>query len=375
MNDTFSLNILMAALKGALLVSMLALTHVALANEDYDHFEHGFDLDGAHQFVECESCHRTGVFQGTPRDCQVCHDGSGLYAKSAASFGHIPTTEFCDSCHTTSDWASIVEVDHAQVIGRCSSCHNNTGLFAQGTPTNHIQTNAECDLCHTDFAFLPALFNHDDINSGCITCHNGSDATGKSQAHIITTDVCEDCHTVDFWAPVIRVDHTQVIGSCFSCHNGVTATGKNMGHIASGDNCDDCHSTAAWLPAVFDHASVSPGTCSSCHNGTTATGQNQGHFITIAECDDCHTRDFWLPSIFAHSTLAFEPLDHRGNFDCTECHTGNSEVVAWETPIYQPDCAGCHFDTYRPGVDDHNGIDLDRDCSGSGCHSISDNEW
>lgn len=359
----------------ALLALLMCLSGGVLADQSYDHFEHGFELDGAHQYVECESCHRAGLFQGTPRECQTCHDGSGFYAKSAASISHIATTEFCDSCHISADWVSITLVDHTQVLGNCSSCHNNTGVFAQGTPAGHIQTNAECDLCHNDTFFLPAFFNHDDISSGCVTCHNGVDATGKNAAHIISTDVCEDCHTVDFWQPVVRVDHTQVIGSCASCHNGVIAMGKNAGHIVSDDNCDNCHSTAAWLPAVFDHASVAPGTCSSCHDGTTATGQNVGHFTTSAECDECHATDFWLPDMFAHTTLSFEPLDHAANLECVECHTSNSEVVVWEAPVYQPDCAGCHFNDYRPGVDDHNGIALDRDCSGSGCHSISDNEW
>ena len=76
-----------------------------------------------------------------------------------------------------------------------------------------------------------------------------------------------------------------------------------------------------------------------------------------------------------HAGLLYEPLDHRGNFACTRCHLANSEIVQWPTPAYQPDCAGCHFNDYRAGVDKHNGINADRNCGNSGCHSISENEW
>ena len=83
----------------------------------------------------------------------------------------------------------------------------------------------------------------------------------------------------------------------------------------------------------------------------------------------------WLPHIYQHLGLPYEPLDHSGNLACTDCHQGNSEAVNWPTPIYQPDCAGCHFTDYKPDVDKHQGINNDRNCADSGCHSITDNEW
>ena len=73
--------------------------------------------------------------------------------------------------------------------------------------------------------------------------------------------------------------------------------------------------------------------------------------------------------------LGYEPLDHAGNFACTQCHTNNSEVIIWPTPAYQPDCAGCHANDYDNGEDDHNGVSNDRNCATSGCHSISAREW
>jgi hypothetical protein len=76
-----------------------------------------------------------------------------------------------------------------------------------------------------------------------------------------------------------------------------------------------------------------------------------------------------------HVGLGYEPLDHRANLACTACHQGNSETVNWPAPAYAPDCAGCHFSDYRPGVDKHNGIDADRNCASSGCHRITSSDW
>jgi predicted CXXCH cytochrome family protein len=318
----------MQVLRRNLLLVTLALAGQAVAAADsHDHFQYGFDLDGAHREVPCESCHVRGIFQGTPRECGYCHDGTGIYAQSARSVVHPVTSENCEACHVVANWAAIGPVDHAEVLGACTSCHD--GRLADGLPAFHLRTTQQCDDCHTTIAWAPAVFDHSGV------------------------------------AP----------GACESCHDGVTATGKHALHMATSASCDTCHSTIAWVPALFDHGNVAPGSCATCHDGQRATGMDVGHFQTTLACDDCHTSDFWVPHIFQHTALGYEPLDHRGNPPCTDCHTASSDLVAWQSPGYQPDCAGCHANDYRPGVDRHNGIALDANCAQSGCHSISDREW
>jgi hypothetical protein len=39
----------------------------------FDHNLSAFKLDGAHANVECESCHKNGVYKGTPKECVACH--------------------------------------------------------------------------------------------------------------------------------------------------------------------------------------------------------------------------------------------------------------------------------------------------------------
>jgi predicted CXXCH cytochrome family protein len=396
--------------------------HASAASDNYDHLQSGYELDGAHRTVACESCHVRGVFEGTPRECGFCHDGTGIYAESARSLTHPLTTENCEACHIVANWVAIYIVDHAEVLGACSSCHN--GRVAEGLPPGHIQTNQECDACHTDALWNGVLFDHGSITGGCISCHDGRQATGKSATHVLTTEICEDCHTVDFWEPVFTMDHAQVLGSCESCHDGQQATGKHPLHVVSNNQCDDCHTTNAWQPAVFDHGAVAPGTCASCHDGQqatgmnaqhlatsascddchltiawipatfdhdnvapgscagchdgqTATGMDTGHIQTLQSCDNCHTTDFWAPDTFVHTSPTY-PGDHAGNLQCTECHQTNAEQVTWTAPAYQPDCAGCHVNDYESGPHKkHENPDVRytvselRDCTGA-CHIYTD---
>ena len=97
------------------------------------------------------------------------------------------------------------------MVGTCFSCHNGD----LGKDPNHIGDN--CD-CH----WIPANFDVN-ITGSCVSCHNGVDAAGKGPTHILTTDVCEDCHNNVVWEPADMVDHLQVVGTCSSCHNGTIA--------------------------------------------------------------------------------------------------------------------------------------------------------
>jgi hypothetical protein len=147
-------------------------------------------------------------------------------------------------------------------------------------------------------------------------------------------------------------------------------------HIPTNNECELCHVTQRWVPATFDHADVTPGTCNTCHNGSIATGQNSGHFGTMLSCDTCHSTQAWRPDNFDHAGTAY-PGDHRRALNCTDCHGGNSQTVTWTHPAYQPDCAGCHANDFRPGVDKHRpgGITANTNCGDSGCHNVRDESF
>jgi hypothetical protein len=340
--------------------------------EPFDHLRTGFPLSGAHLRVDCESCHPRAVFEGTRSTCGGCH-GAGRAEAGGKPARHIPSSNRCDDCHTTFSFASA-RFDHGGVTGSCTGCHN--GQLATGKGARHFPTSADCGECHNTISFANARFDHSAVTGSCFSCHNGTTATGKNPGHIQSSNQCEDCHSTSRWTPATRFDHAGITGNCASCHNGTTATGKTPNHIQSSSLCEDCHTPAGWTPARFDHSQVT-GSCGSCHNGVSATGKNPGHFVTAQECDTCHATARWVPSTFQHRSAAY-PGNHAGNPPCTACHGGNSEIVTWSMPAYQPDCAGCHANDFKPGphrkienpATQYTASEL-RDCSGA-CHTYSD---
>jgi hypothetical protein len=284
----------------------------------FDHFNTSFPLTGLHIDVDCSACHLNGVFKGTPQECSVCHNG----------------------------------------------------VRAVGKHVGHVQSDNNCDNCHTTFSMSDARFEHDNITAPCSSCHNGVTAIGKSVRHVTTSQECDACHTTASWLNV-RFDHSLVTGPCSSCHNGSRAEGKPANHIITSQECDSCHATNTWLNARIDHSFIT-GSCSSCHNNVTASGKPSDHAVTSDDCTRCHTTTSWSRIIFTHSSIA----DHNSSVSCTDCHIGNNYALSpWQFPGYAPDCAACHADDYKQ--DSHKKteqpntifytVDQLRDCAGS-CH-------
>src|SRR5574343_957105 len=180
--------------------------------KDFDHAKTGFALSGVHARERCESCHVNGVFKGTPRDCETCHLGGNRLARNnvVKPVKHIPTTQTCDTCHTTSGFAGA-RFSHVGVqTGTCTTCHN--GNLATGKPAGHLVTSASCDSCHRTTAWHPASgMDHSTVAPGtCATCHNGGRATGRPSAHVpVGSTACDSCHATTGWKPT-RFNHTQL---------------------------------------------------------------------------------------------------------------------------------------------------------------------
>ena len=283
----------------------------------------------------CEACHQAAPIPWVPLApaavdhaqvtgaCGSCHNGSVAGGKGPT---HINTSEVCEACHQAAPtpWIPVLPaaVDHNQVIGVCSSCHN--GSIATGKHLLHVPTNEECDLCHSSQQWLPAAVDHATIVTNCVSCHNGNNASGKGPAHINSSDQCELCHEKfpAAWVPVAAtaVDHSQVVGTCFSCHNGTIASGKSAVHINSSNTCEACHVPAPspWVPVtanLVDHGHVL-GSCISCHDGTTASGKSLNHINSSDVCDACHQQGPmpWTP-------VAVAAVDHtQVTGVCAVCH-------------------------------------------------------
>ena len=180
----------------------------------------------------------------------------------------------------------MIRVDHAEVIGTCYSCHN--GTVATGKPPQHLPSSNECDDCHSTTAWVPAVFDHSGIVDGCVTCHNGSIAPGKPPNHIATTDRCEACHRTLAWTPLLRMDHDEALGTCVSCHDNNSATGQPADHIPTTNECDGCHNTNYWqvTPTQVNHEYIplAASQCSVCHE---ADRPRTSH-VQSGDCIQCH---------------------------------------------------------------------------------------
>ncbi len=233
----------------AVTCTLLLLAGNAFAEKKiFDHSSTGFELDGAHNNSACENCHVGGQFKGTPRQCEGCHSLNGRFNATPKPIDHIPVTQQCESCHQPYAWQGVVLMDHDEVIGPCSQCHNNQITFGQ--PQDHILTIPQCDLCHSNsLSWVPVAMDHDGVIGSCASCHKPD----QPLDHILTSPECDACHTNTLsWQPVMVVDHDEVRGTCSSCHNGIIAKGQFIGHAPTGaTECDVCHFTNAFTPQRF----------------------------------------------------------------------------------------------------------------------------
>ena len=137
-------------------------------------------------------------------------------------------------------------------------------------PLDGAHLTVECESCHLGGVFQGTPFQ-------CSSCHSTGgrvQASAKPVEHVLSTNVCEDCHRTAAWSPLREMNHDAIFGSCTTCHNNVQSAGMPPGHVQTRQQCDTCHRTTGWLPALFfDHAGVT-GACAGCHNGVGATGNS-----------------------------------------------------------------------------------------------------
>jgi hypothetical protein len=266
---------------------------------NFDHALSGFPLTGAHGRVDCGSCHVGGRYQGTPTDCNACHqqDYDRTTNPNHRASG-LPTQ--CQDCHNTGSWRPA-NFDHNDTRFRltgahdrvdCARCH--TGGTYTGTPTNcnacHQTDYAgaanpnhqaagyptQCQNCHTTGAWRPANFDHNTTRFPLTGAHNRVD--------------CSRCHTGGTYA--------ETPTDCYACHQTDYAGTANPNHQAAGfpTQCQTCHTTGAWRPASFDHDGRYFPIYSGKHRGKWST------------CADCH----------------LNPGNYRA-FECIFCHEHSNE--------------------------------------------------
>ncbi len=275
---------------------------------------------------------------------------------------HVATSSVCQVCHTTFGFSIVSAVDHLEVSGVCSDCHN--GVTAVGKSASHVPTTVECDDCHNTTSFLElqldGSYNHAGINRDCGACHNGIVATGKpvDEIHNSISSDCSACHITDNFQTT-NVDHSSITQACVECHNGIIAVGKTQqNHPTTTADCSMCHNTETFVfvdGVNFDHTVIdfTTTTCESCHNNDIDSARGKSaltHIPTTEDCSVCH---------ITGGTFATGFFLHTGVVDnCASCHDGviTTGISANHVPTTQ-DCAVCHTtETFVGAAFDHAAI-------------------
>jgi len=353
---------------------------------------------------ECNVCHSVSSFQASifltdlhvniTSGCVDCHNG--LYTSTnnkivpGKSPNHMATSNVCEKCHGLTTFAVVAAVDHTQVFGACSECHN--GIIAIGKSAQHVPTSGECNNCHTSTTTfftvdLNGVYDHTNVTNGCSRCHDGTLAIGKPVTHIVTTSECNACHNTTAFKPA-TVDHTNLTNNCAraGCHTGATnaAIGQPLGHpdtSAVNLDCVYCHNTKSFfMNNTFNHSLISSGVlaCAACHEGSNSVAITKPgtHLSTVADCGLCHTTTVFKPAYVDHSSVAVTGT--TGNpIRCDSCHNnidalGLPQPPATHMPYTAPEDCGdrCHTPgTFTSGTYNHieGGVVLSSNCAS--CHN------
>jgi len=222
---------------------------------------------------------------------------------------HMNSSNECAHCHTYINGvitSNISVVDHNEVFGSCDGCHLSKYYTVAYHNTTHTVLN--CVDCHNTTNWQPSSSAY----RTCASCHNDSEAKGKSTEHISTTNYCEKCHFQHQWTPR-NIDHSEVFGTCSSCHLATKYTTKSKSHPSSSDICSACHQTSTWIVNLVDHNEVW-GTCSECHQDDSNRRLGHRSSYIMKSCETCHSTTAWKPATEVTN------FHNNSGYDCYQCH-------------------------------------------------------
>ncbi len=360
-----------------------------------------FPLVGAHQQVDCQSCHKSFnnlQFEQIGADCIDCHfkdyESAQIPNHKQANF-----STNCVECHNVSDpqWSrgtfehDFFPLEGGHRISNCFDCHtSNTfkGLSQDCINCHQSDYNSTTDPNHISLSF----------SKDCLECHttspNWKPADFKIHdayyplvgAHKTIAGDCKSCHSTGY---------KNTPTDCFSCHKQAYNNTSNPNHKEANfsTDCKTCHTETAWKPASFDHDNqyfpIYSGkhknewtNCSDCH--TNPSNYNAFECITCHEhrktkmddehkgingyvyqsiaCLGCHPTGN-ESSNFNHSNTQFPLTGSHTTVDCASCHTNGYSGTS-------TDCNACHQNNYSSTVNpNHTAAGIDTKCES--CHTTA----
>ncbi len=349
-----------------------------IVNIQQIHQDTRFPLVGAHQNVDCQSCH-SGYsrlyFPPVSVQCISCHSQQ-YYSTTAPNHVQAGFSTKCQSCHNVIDvsWGpthfnhDFFPLVAGHAIQNCFACHKQGTMNFGGLSTN-------CYSCHKSDYMKVSFPNHvsNNFSTNCKTCHtiNGwapaafdHSTTGFPLTGAHASLQCASCHTNQT---------AKLSTNCYSCHVNDFNNTTNPSHTKLGfpTNCAQCHNTTNWTDATFNHNTTGfpltgahvtvqcaqchtngyttppPTDCYSCHtkdfNNTTDPNHVAQGFPH--NCAQCHNTTSWDDATFDHSTTGFPLTGAHTSLQCAQCHTNG-----YTTPP-PTDCYSCHTKDYNNTTD------------------------
>lgn len=292
----------------------------------FDHSKTTFVLNGRHQGLRCEACHKNVVLGAAPA------------ARRVADFRGLKTA--CAACHT--------DVHQGSLGAACETCHTSTSF--------HVT-----DYKHPRF---PEFFAGQHAPVACVKCHVPEAPT----------------RPVRTGTPVVmNVAFKGLPTVCASCHRDV-----HLGQV--GVECQRCHNvqSAKFAVAGFAHSATSFALtgrhetieCALCHKRETAVfPSGRGSAVRLngmaRECRACHT-DVHQGQVDStcescHKTTSFKVPQYRhrdpklsgffvgrhASATCESCHTPAQSRAPRTMPVAAlqfkvgSQCVACHKDVHR----------------------------
>ncbi|MDP1622011.1 MAG: cytochrome C [Bacteroidales bacterium] len=313
------------------------------------------------KFDNCTSCHQDVHNNKFGQNCTQCHTEQSFgYIKGVRNFDHDKTdfrlegkhqTVGCNDCHKT-------KLTNALKFGRCTDCHadyHKNQFAAQGV-------SPDCSQCHTVNGFSESTYTMERHNQGvfplrgahlatpCFACHNKN--AGQTQKNWQFTKIgmrCIDCHQNIHQQFISERYYPQ--SSCESCHDETRWNSINFDHNKTNfeltgthahKTCRDCHFNKEKEGTTQQKFMGTPATCSGCHIDIHLQQfDNNG----VNDCSRCHDPVSFKPvTKFDHSKTLF-PLDGKHkDLACNKCHKvmENNGIYYVLYKIKEFKCENCH---------------------------------
>jgi nitrate/TMAO reductase-like tetraheme cytochrome c subunit len=277
--------------------------------QNFDHDKTDFKLEGKHQQVACNACHKTKLINALKFGrCADCHTD---YHKS--QFAKQGISPDCSQCHTTrgfNEFTFTIE-------------QHNAGVFP--LKGGHLAT--PCFACHKKpTSQTDTSWHFREIGRRCIDCHQNIHQNNISEKYY-PDGTCESCHNENRWSTV-TFDHKKTSFELSGAH--------------AKKNCRDCHFKKENTGTVNQQFAGLPTTCSNCHKDVHA---KQFNIEGITDCNRCHDLASFKPAAkFDHSKTLF-PLDGKHkDVACNKCHKviQDKEVAFVLYKIKDFKCENCH---------------------------------